>query len=251
MVYTVKKLAKIAGVSVRTLHYYDEIGLLKPSFIKENGYRYYEEKELLKLQQILFFKELEFSLEDIVRIITDPGFKTVEALADQKKFLELKKARIDGLLDTIDMTMNTLKGGEKIMNNNNTTIADTQNQIDEYKREAKKRWGHTDAYKQSEDRTKHWTKDDYKRLTENGKKFTQELADTMDKGFDSAEFQALIGKHYEGIGTFYDCSLEMYRSIAEGYVSDTRFKAFYDKFRPGLAEFMQKAINYYCDHQQE
>lgn len=248
MNYTVKKLAKIAGVSVRTLHYYDEIGLLKPSFIKKNGYRYYEEKELLKLQQILFFKELEFPLEDIVRIITDPGFQTVDALADQKKFLELKKARITGLLNTIDRTITTLKGGGNSMDNT-TTIADTQNQIDEYKREAKKRWEHTTAYKQSEERTKHWTKDDYKRLTEDGKRFTQELADTMDRGFDSPEFQALIGTHYEGIGKFYDCSLEMYRSIAESYVSDPRFKAYYDRFKPGLAECMQKAINFYCDQQ--
>ncbi len=248
MIYTVKQIAKIAGVSVRTLHYYDEIGLLKPSFIKENGYRCYGENELLKLQQILFFKELEFSLEDIVRIITAPNFNTLEAFADQKRFLELKKTRIVASLNTIDITMNRLKGGENIMNNNNTSITNTQAQIEEYKKEAKKRWGHTDAYKQSEERTKHWTKDDYKRLTEDGKKFTQTLADAMDKGFDSQEFQALVAKHYEGIGTFYECSLEMYKSIAESYVSDSRFKSFYDNFRPGLAEFMRKAINYYCDN---
>lgn len=248
MVYTVKQLAKIAGVSVRTLHYYDEIGLLKPSFIKENGYRAYEEKELMKLEQILFFKELEFSLEDIVRIMTASDFDTLVALADQRKFIELKKARINSLLSTIDKTINTLKGGGKIMNN---TIATTQDQIEEYKKEAKKRWGNTDAYKQSVERTKHWTKEDYKRLTEDAKRFTQELADTMDKGFDSPEFQALIAKHYESIGTFYDCSLEMYRALAQGYVSDPRFKEYYDKFRPDLAEVMQKAINYYCDQKQK
>lgn len=72
----------------------------------------------------------------------------------------------------------------------------------------------------------------------------------MDKGFDSPEFQALIAKHYEGIGTFYDCSLDMYRMLGEMYVSDPRFKAYYDKFRPGLAEFIKKAINYYCDQKQ-
>lgn len=103
----------------------------------------YEEKELLKLEQILFFKELEFSLEDIVRIMNASDFDTLAALADQRKFLELKKARIDSLLSTIDKTINTLKGGGKIMNNN---IATTQDQIDEYKKEAKKRWGNTDAY---------------------------------------------------------------------------------------------------------
>lgn len=248
MVYSIKQFAKIAGVSVRTLHYYDEIGLLKPSGIKENGYRYYEESELLKLQQIIFFKELEFSLKDIVRIVHAPDFNTLRALTDQKKLLDLKKARINGLLRTVDKTIEIVKGGGNIMNtNNNTSIADTQAQIEEYKREAKKRWGHTDAYKQSVERTKHWTKDDYKRLAEDGKKFTKELADTMDKGFASPEFQALIAKHHKGIETFYDCSLEMYRSLAQMYVSDSRFKHTYDAFRPGLSAFMQKAINYYCD----
>jgi DNA-binding transcriptional MerR regulator len=247
MVYTVKQLAKLAGVSVRTLHYYDEIGLLKPTYIKDNGYRCYEEMELLKLEQILFFKELEFPLEHIIRIITAPNFNTLEVLVDQKKFLELKKARIVSMLKTIDITINSLKGGGKIMNG---TIATTQDQIEEYKKEAKKRWGDTEAYKQSVERTKHWTKEDYKRLTEDAKKFTQELADTMDKGFDSPEFQELISKHHKGIETFYDCSPDMYRALAEMYVSDPRFKAYYDKFRPGLAKFMQKAINYYCDQKQ-
>lgn len=248
MEYTVNQLAKIAGVSVRTLHYYDEIGLLKPSYIRENGYRCYEEKELLKLEQILFFKELEFPLEDIIRIITASDFNTLEALAEQRKFLELKKARINSLISTIDKTINTLKGGEKIMNN---TKATTQDQIEEYKKEAKKRWGNTDAYKQSEERTKHWTQEDYKRLTEDANKFTQKFADTMDKGFDSSEFQSLIAKHYQSMGMFYDCSVEMYRKLGEMYVSDSRFKAFYDKYRPGLAEFMQKAINHFCDQKQK
>src|SRR5260370_12940903 len=114
MVYTVKQLAKVAGVTVRTLHYYDAIGLLKPSRVKEKGYRWYEEKELVKLQQILFFRELEFPLDDIVQLLNTPEYDTLEALADQKTLLEMKRARLDGLLETIDNTMKRLKEGEKM-----------------------------------------------------------------------------------------------------------------------------------------
>src|SRR3954469_15687271 len=97
MKYTVKQLAELAGITTRTLHYYDEIGLLKPSFVKENGYRIYEEKELLKLQQILFFRELEFPLEQIVEMMSSRSFNSLEALKDQKNLLTLKKKRIEGL----------------------------------------------------------------------------------------------------------------------------------------------------------
>jgi len=100
MAYTVKQLAKLTGVSVRTLHYYDEIGLLKPSYVKANGYRCYKESELIKLQQILFFRELEFSLEQIIAIFDAPVFDAVEALADQRRLLEMKRARLDRLLAT-------------------------------------------------------------------------------------------------------------------------------------------------------
>lgn len=248
MNYTVKQLAKTAGVSVRTIHYYDEIGLLKPAFVKESGYRVYGEAELLKLEQILFFKELDFPLEEIVRIITSPNFDTMAALTDQKKYLELKESKVKRQIDTIKYAINNLKGGEITMQ---TTTTPIQDKMEEYKKEAKARWGNTDAYKQSKERTAHWTKADYDRLSESTKTLTQELADTMDNGFDSPEFQALVDQHHQGIEVFYDCSPEMYRGLASMYVTDPRFKDFYDKFRPGLAEVLQKAINYYCDQKEK
>lgn len=248
MNYTVKQLAKIAGVSIRTIHYYDEIGLLKPAFVKENGYRGYTDTELLQLEQILFFKELEFSLEEIVRIMTASDFDAMAALTDQKKYLELKEAKVKRQITTINKAITTLKGGGKIMQTATTTI---QDKMEEYKQEAKARWGNTAAYKQSQERTAHWTKADYDRLAEETESLTQELAGTMDKGFDSPEFQALVEQHHQAIEVFYDCSPEMYRGLASMYVTDPRFKAFYDKFRPGLAEVLQKAINYYCDQKEK
>lgn len=246
MVYTVKQLARLANISTRTLHFYDEIGLLHPSYVKENGYRCYEDAELLILQQILFFRELEFSLEEIKKIIHAPNFNVQRALADHKKMLEMKQQKITQLIKTIDLTLTKLEGGEHMKNDDLFDSFD-EKQMEEYKQEAKKRWGNTDAYKQSVERTKNWTKDDYKRIQKQSQQLTQELADCMDNGFDSQEAQKLIKKHHESIEVFYDCSYEMYRGLGQLYISDPRFTATYDKVRPGLAVWLQKAIAYYCD----
>jgi DNA-binding transcriptional MerR regulator len=244
MVYTVDQLSKLAGVSIRTLHYYDEIGLLKPSFVRPNGYRVYEQKELLKLQQILFFRELEFPLGEITKMVNAPGFDAKKALIDQKKLLELKKVRIEKLLQSVD---DRLKGGDKNMDDTQLFGSFDDKQMEEYKKEAKKRWGDTDAWKQSQERTRHWTKADYKKIAEEGNKFTAELAKLMDRGSEDADVQNMIAKHYQGIQVFYDCSLEMYRGLGQLYVDDTRFAAYYDKFKPGMAKFMRDAIVYFCD----
>lgn len=236
----------MSGTSVRTLHYYDEIGLLKPSNVKENGYRYYEEKELIILQQILFFRELQFPLEDIRAIIRAPGFRALEALQEHKKLLELKRKKLRGLIQTIDTTINRLKGGET-MNGNDLFDSFGDDEMKQYQEEVKQRWGNTDAYKQSLERTKHWTKEDYERIKKEGTVFTKRLADAMGTDVANKEVQDLVAQHHKGIETFYDCSYEMYRKLGELYVSDKRFTAYYDTFRPGLAAWLKEAIDYYCD----
>lgn len=183
-----------------------------------------------------------------MRIMTASDFDTMAALTDQKKYLELKEAKVKRQITTINKAITTLKGGEKIMQTAKTTI---QDKMEEYKKEAKARWGNTAAYKQSQERTAHWTKTDYDHIAEKTNSLTQELALTMDKGFDSPEFQTLVEQHHQAIEVFYDCSPEMYRGLASMYVTDPRFKEFYDKFRPGLAEVLHKAINYYCDQKEK
>ena len=244
--YSVKQLSKLAGVSVRALHYYDQIGLLKPSFIKSNGYRVYSEKELLKLQQILFFRELDFPLDEIEGIINAPNFNIPEALAEQRKLLEMKRKRINRLIKTIDKTITNLKGESEMKSNDMFTAFD-ETKMKEYQEEAKRRWGNTEAHKQSMERIKNWTKADYRRVAEEGRAFTRELGKVMDKGIKSPEAQKLISLHYKGIEQFYDCPLEMYRNLGEMYVVDSRFKQYYDSVRPGLAEFMRDAIAYYVE----
>jgi DNA-binding transcriptional MerR regulator len=251
MRYTVKQLSTVAGVSARTLHYYDEIGLLKPAFSGSNGYRYYEEKELLLLQQILFFRELEFSLEQIKVIITAPTFDARRAMEDQRKMLQMKRDRIDQLLMTIKKTIQTNKGGE-FMKSDDLYGGFSKKQMDEYKEEAKKRWGNTDAYKQSVAKTEHFTKADYDRIAKEGVALTQQIADVREKGFaiSSPEVQQLIRRHYDSLRTFYEPNYELYRGLGQMYVDDPRFTAYYEKFGKGLAVFMRDAIIHFCTVQE-
>jgi len=243
MKYTVAQLSALSGVSIRTLHYYDQIGLLRPSFVRANGYRVYEDKEVLKLQQILLFRELEFPLEQISTMMTAKKFDVEEALRDQRRMLMLKKAHIDLLIAVVDKR---LKGGEHMTNKQSFGVF-SDKELDAFKSEAKKRWGDTDAYKQSVERTKHWTKEDYNRIAVEGSKFTESLSKMMDRGIEDPKVQEMIGQHYAGIQQFYDCPLDMYKNLGAMYVDDPRFTAYYDKFRPGMAVFMKNAIAHYCN----
>ncbi len=246
MKYTVNQLSQLAGISVRTLHYYDEIELLKPSVVGNNGYRYYEEVELVLLQQILFFRELEFPLEDIKRMLNRPGFSVVEALKDQKKLIRLKQSRLEKLIRAIDKTIKTMNNNQKI---NDKEMYDVfkDDEVKQYQDEVKERWGNSDAYRQSMAKVGKMTKKEMEKLKEEGKKHTQAIADSMDKGIEHPLVQELIKKSHEGVNFFYECSYEMFRNLGNMYVEDPRFTAHYEKFRPGLAVFMRDAIAYYCD----
>lgn len=248
MAYSVQQLAKLANTSVRTLHYYDEIGLLSPSRVSRNGYRQYGEAELLRLQQIMFFRELDFPLVDIKRILSSPYFDMAAALTDHRKLIELKKKRLNKLLVTIDQTIKKLNH-ETIMKDEELYDSFGDEEMKGYAEEAKQRWGSTDAYKQSQARVSKMTKTQMAQLKEDGKKHTQVIADAMDLGVESPVVQDLIAKSHAGVNFFYDCSLEMFRNLGQMYVDDPRFAAYYEKFRPGLAVFMRDAINVYCDAQ--
>ncbi len=247
MSYSVRQLARLSGVSVRTLHYYHEIGLLKPAFIKKNGYRSYEEKELILLQQILFFRELDFSLQEIRDIICRPNFQVVTALQDQRQMILLKQKRLSRLIKTIDTTIKhmnqqTSPQDEELYN----AFQDTD--VKNYQAEVKARWGNTQAYKQSQERTKKMTKSQMQKIKDEGTALTQSIADNMNKGIASPEIQHLITQHHASINQFYDCSLDMYRNLGKMYIEDPRFSTYYNKFNANLAAFMHQAINYYCDH---
>ena len=151
----IKEFAAFTGVSVRTLHYYDEIGLLIPARVdKSTGYRYYDEHSLLRMQEILFYRELDFSLKDIQEILSSPNYDKQKALQEQKKLLTLKKERLERLIVAIDGATK----GENVMS------AFDSKEFDQYKTEARKKWGKTDAYQQHREKTKDYSREKWSNL---------------------------------------------------------------------------------------
>ncbi|MBP9762335.1 MerR family transcriptional regulator [Patescibacteria group bacterium] len=249
MPYTVNKLAKLAGISVRTLHYYDEVGLLKPSTIQKNGYRVYEERELLLLQQILFFRELDFSVEDIKRIMSAQTFDMRRALRDQRALIELKRKRLSGLMKTIDLTLQKLEQAKPMNDQDMQELYDTfgEETIKQYADEVKGRWGNTEAYKQSMERAAKMTKADYEKYKQDSDIFMKKVATTMDKGATSPEFQVLIAEHFKSLSTWYEPNYEMYRGLAKMYVDDPRFTAYYENYRVGLAKVFSQGMVHFIE----
>lgn len=248
MAYTIKQLATLAGISVRTLHYYDEAGLVKPSFIKSNGYRYYEDKEVILLQQVLFFKELEFPLEQIKKIMSSPHFDSVAALTDQKKLLTLKKDKIERLLITISKTIQSLEGGEH-MSNDDKYSAFNDPTYQKHKAEVEKRWGQTIAYKQSQERVGKMSKTELEQVKKEGEDIARRTAELMTKGFaaESPEVQQQVDAFYNHLSHFYDPSFEMFKGLGQMYVEDPRFTEVYEKRATGFAAFMCNAMAIYAD----
>lgn len=253
MEYTVQKLATLAGVSPRTLHHYDEIGLLKPERNHINGYRRYNDDDLLTLQQIMFFRELEFSLKDIAAIMQNPQFDIVAALSDHRKLITIKKKRMSDLLTTIDKTLKKITQ-EKNMKDDELYEGFSKEEMEAYTKEAEERWGHTKAYKQSVVRYGKLTDEEKKQLQKDGDALMQEVADAIDNNEapESPVVQKLVARHYQALHAFYDPNLEMYRNLADmfaGYTGDTRYAAYFQKFHKDLPEFMRSAIHAFVDAQ--
>jgi len=248
MSYTVQQLATLAGITARTLHHYDAIGLLKPASVRKNGYREYGEAELLRLQQILFYRELDIPLDEITRLLNRSDFVVVEALKEHKKMIRLKQRRLARLVQTIDKTINKMCMNEQ-MNDSELYDAFKDADVAGYQDEVRQKWGDTNAYKQSMARVSKMTKKDMDALKARGKEFERRLATVMASGVavDSPEMQKMVAEHYKGIGVFYDCSIEMYRNLGEMYIQDPRFTKHYETVRPGLAVYLRDAIRVFCD----
>jgi DNA-binding transcriptional MerR regulator len=250
--YTVSQLAKMAGVSVRTLHHYDQIGLLAPSGRTEPGpggsagYRLYGEAELLRLQQILFFKELDMPLAEVRQILDEPGFDQVTALEHHRGMLQGRMERLARLLKTIDRTIDRLAEDDMTLTDEELYEGFTTEQIERYKREAR------DIYdpalvEESELRVGEMSREQWKAVQAEGEGVTTGIAALMDREPGDAEVQALVAGHHAWIENFYPCSAEIYRGLAQLYVEHAEFRAFYEKVRPGLADFLSAAMKIYAD----
>lgn len=241
----IKEFAVMTGVSVRTLHYYDEIGLLKPAFTdKDNSYRYYDEISLERMFEIMFLRELDFPLKSIKDILSSPSYDRQEAFRKQKELLITKKKRIENLIDSLEKAE---KEGRYNMSAFNKS--DYEAKRNQYEKEAREKWGNTEAYKQSAEKTAGYTQEKWQSTTDGLDEIMGEFSATMKKGFtpDSLEATTLAQKLQKYItDNFYDCSKEILSGLGEMYVLDERFKANIDKHGEGTAEFIRSTVKYYC-----
>jgi MerR family transcriptional regulator, thiopeptide resistance regulator len=244
MVYTVKKLAAIAGVSTRTLHYYDQIGLLKPGAHSRSGYRWYGEEEAARLQQIMFFRELGFGLAEIRDIMARPGYSVLEALEAHRELLSLKAERLKTLLGTVENTIHKLKG-EREMGIKDYYDGFSDQKIEEYRKEVKERWGEK-TLQDSEDRVLKMGKEKFKALQAEGGKIFQAVAGLMDKKPESPAVQAEISRWREWLENFHHYSDDAILGLGRAYSQDPRFAAFLKKFGDGMPEFFTTAVEYYA-----
>ena len=239
----INEVAKLTGITVRTLHYYDEIGLLKPSNITEAGYRLYDNKSLEKLQQILFFRELDFPLIEIKEIISNPNYDDRQALTKHKELLVKKKQRLEGLVNLVDKI---LEGGNT-MSFNEFDMTEIEKMKDQYSKEVKERWGDTNAYKESENKTKNLNSEQWEQLTKESNLIFEEFSINIKENPDSQIARQLVKKWQNYITqNFYNCTNEILLGLSYMYVEDERFKKNIDKYGEGTAEFMSKAIKLYC-----
>lgn len=251
LLYQIKEVADMAGVSVRTLHHYDQVGLLRPVSVSPVGYRLYTECDLEKLQLVLFFKELGFSLKDTKRIMTIPGFNSKHALKAHQDMLLAKKERLEQLIRSVKKTLQAMEG-ERTMSKREMFSAFDTSTIEKHKaqytEEAKAKYGQTAEYRECTQHTANYKAQDWSAIMHRGDEIHRQLAALMDKPAHSREVQVAIGEWRTHITNYYyPCTLEIFRGLGDLYVEDKRFMANIDKYQTGLAKFMRKAMIIYCD----
>ena len=241
--YTVGRVAELSGVTVRTLHHYDEIGLLSPGGRSAAGYRIYEGSDLERLQRILFYRELGFALDEVSTIIDDPGTDALVHLRRQRGLLTERIERLNAMVDAIDYEMEARTMDIRLTPEERFEVFG-EFRPEDHTEEAERRWGETEALKESNRRVSGYTKDDWLRLRAEAEEVEVRLAAAFEAGLapDSEEAMAAVEAHREHISRwFYECTYEMHRGVTELYVSDERFRAHYDERVPGLAAFIREA----------
>ncbi len=247
--YTVKQLSDLAGVSARTLHYYDEIGLLKPSRVGQNGYRYYAEAALLRLQQIMFYRELDMPLDDIKKIMGRRDFDLQPALESHKVELRRRIRHLERLVDTVDRTLSHLKG-KTDMSQKQFFEAFSEEQQAEYEQEVMQKYDPA-TVKASQQKWKAYTAAEKQRIGEEGNAVYGALLEAMPKGAASPEAQAGVERWRRHMEYFWTPNDAQLLGLAEMYGADPRFRANFDKIDPNLAEFMREAVNVYVNRRKK
>ncbi len=244
MSHSVGQVARLTGVTVRTLHHYDAIGLLSPSERTAAGYRRYTEADLDRLRTIIGYRELDFPLDRIAAMLDDPNTDVVSHMRRQHAMLTKRARSIQRMIGALERLL------EAHAMNYNLTPEERKEvwgdfRPEDYEAEAQERWGETDAYRQSQNRTKNYTKDDWLAIKREGEEITQGLAALLTAGVPATSVEAmdLAEEHRQHISRwYYDCSYEIHRGLGQMYVDDPRFTATYEAAGQGLARYLRDAI---------
>lgn len=245
MAYTVGQVAKLAGVTVRTLHHYDEVGLLSPSGRTSAGYRRYDDADLQRLQLVLYYRELGFPLEEITAIIDDPAADPAAHLRRQHELLTVRIKRLQEMVTAIEFAMEASKLNIQLTPEERFEVFGDFTP-EEHEAEAEQRWGDTDAYRESNRRASRYTKEDWLRIKAENEDWGRRIVALMGSGApaDGPEAMELAEEHRQIISRwFYECSYEIHTGLADMYLADERFTAHYENVAPGLAGYLHEAIH--------
>ena len=241
---SISEMAKRTGVSVRTLHYYDEIGLLKPSEIAtDTGYRYYHDEALERLQQILFFRELNFSLKEIQKIMSSSDYTKEVALQKQRELLCLEKERLEGIIQLLDARLK----GEHKMSFKEFDNSEIERMKEQYADEVKERWGNTKAYEESVQKATNRSEEEEADYASGMKQLLEEFSKHLKEDPGSDEVQELVRRWQQLITKqYYECTDEILLGLGQMYVADERFLEFMDQYGKGTAQLVCDGIGIYC-----
>ncbi len=249
MEYTIQKLAKLAGISTRTLRYYDEIDMLQPTRINSSGYRIYGQEKVDKLQQILFYRELGVSLESIKAIVTAPSFDSSKALKEHHEKLLEKRSQLNSLIANVEKTIASTEG-RITMSNKEKFEGFKQRLVDDnekkYGKEVREKYG-DNAVNKSNQKVKGMTQEEYDTVTQLADDVITTLSEAFKNGDPAGELaQKAADLHRQWLCFYWDAySKEAHAGLAQMYVDDERFTAYYDKEQPGTAEFLRDAVHIY------
>jgi MerR family transcriptional regulator, thiopeptide resistance regulator len=249
MTYSVGQVARYAGVSVRTLHHYDEVKLLSPGARTRAGYRRYDDGDLQRLQQILFYRELGLSLDQIATILDDPRADAQAHLRRQRELLTARIARLTSMVASVERAMEAQHVGISLTPEERFEVFGEHDPA-RYADEARQRWGETEAYRQSRRRTGGYTKQDWQEIKAAGDDLDRRFAAALAGGVpaDSPQAMRLAEEHRQNISRwFYDCGYDMHRGLGDMYLADERFTQRYEQIAPGLARYVRDAVHANAD----
>jgi DNA-binding transcriptional MerR regulator len=241
---TVGAVAALTGVSVRTLHHYDHIGLVVPSVRTPAGYRGYTDVDIERLHLVLVYRSVGIPLDEIRKVLDDSSADVLEHLRRQHELLLDQADRLQHTIKAVEELMNAHRSGIQLTAEEQVEIFGTTTFSDEYAAEAEERWGETDAWKQSQQRVSQFGKQDWIAIKAEGDALLAALAQAKRDGVapGSAEANGLAARHRASIERFYDCGEEMHLNLVEMYLADERFTRYYDDVEPGLAQFVHDIV---------